>query len=93
VFLYNALTEGLTNGIRHGAAKGFGISLAHTPDGWAFALRDDGSGFSDFRPGYGLTKMRRDAERMGGTLQIDGSQGCSLAVCLPENAGEEAVSE
>jgi signal transduction histidine kinase len=93
VFIYNALTEGLTNGTRHGAARAFDFSLAHTADGWTFALRDDGRGFGELRPGYGLTKMRRDAERMGGTLQIDGSQGCSLAVCLPENAGEEAVSE
>ncbi len=93
VFIYNALTEGLTNGIRHGAAQAFDFSLTRCKSGWLFTLQDDGEGFCEFTAGCGLTKMRQDAEKLNGTLRIDGSRGCVLTICIPDEAGTEVSSE
>ena len=87
-FLFSALTEGLTNGIQHGAAKNFMLSLICGGGEVSFRLRDDGSGFDALKMGYGLLKMRREAQRLGAALQMDGSGGCMLDIRIPPQMGE-----
>lgn len=82
-FLYNALMEGLTNGIRHGSATRFEANLTASDRAIEFMLSDNGKGFQELTPGYGLTKISRDARRLGGRLDITGGDGCRMCITLP----------
>lgn len=82
-FIYNALMEGLTNGIRHGAAARFDFSLTIRRDRVLFYLRDNGTGFKNITFGYGLSKMLGDAKRFGAEFDLNGQNGCTLEICLP----------
>lgn len=82
-FLYNALMEGLTNGLRHGIADRFEFDLKKTDMKIHFKLQDNGTGFSDLVYGYGLTKMKKDAKQLGAQLKITGHAGCTLEISIP----------
>jgi len=82
-FLYNALMEGLTNGIRHGHVTRFDCALAAADGQLRFSLRDDGAGFRELRYGYGLSKIKKDARRFGGSLAMNGDNGCEMTILLP----------
>lgn len=82
-FLYNALMEGLTNGIRHGGATRFEASLTRTDETIEFTLSDNGKGFRELSLGYGLSKIMRDARRLGGRLEMTGGDGCRMRIALP----------
>lgn len=85
-FIYNALMEGLTNGLRHGAATRFEFSLNKRDKLIHFCLSDNGNGFNNITFGYGLSKMLGDARRFGATLEIRGQNGCTLEIMLPIEA-------
>lgn len=89
-FLYNALMEGLTNGIRHGGAARFEVSLSKSGGMIDFTLRDDGKGFQELSLGYGLSKIWRDAKRLGGQLEISGRDGCKMQIVLPIPNGKKS---
>lgn len=89
-FLYNALMEGLTNGIRHGGVTRFDFSLSRSGKMLYFTLRDNGTGFQELKFGYGLSKISRDAQRFGGQLNMTGQSGCEMQIALPIQAGKEA---
>jgi signal transduction histidine kinase len=82
-FLYHALMEGLTNGIRHGEADEFRFKLVITDEGVSFRLCDNGRGCTKIIPGFGLTKMRKEARRLGANLEFSGENGCSLRISVP----------
>lgn len=82
-FLYHALMEGLTNGIRHGKASHFSLQLTLKSHQLVFHLKDNGTGFVQLTPGCGLTKMREEAQRLGAALHLHCDQGCSLHIRLP----------
>lgn len=89
-FLYNALMEGLTNGIRHGGVTRFDFSLSKSAKMLYFTLRDNGTGFQELKYGYGLSKIRRDAQRLGGQLKMAGQSGCEMQIALPILTGKES---
>ncbi len=80
---YNAFMEEITNGIRHGKATSFVCNISVSDTRAQFDLRDNGSGFTKMNFGFGLSKISRDAERLGGNVTIDGSNGCRLCISLP----------
>jgi signal transduction histidine kinase len=82
-YIYKALMEGITNGIRHGAATGFEFCLTKEDEGIHFWLKDNGKGFTAIKLGYGLSKMKSEAEKLGGLLVISGQSGCILEIRLP----------
>jgi signal transduction histidine kinase len=82
-FLYNALMEGLTNGIRHGHGTRFDVYLTIKDGNLFFNLRDDGIGFREIRYGYGLAKIEKDALRLDGSLTMKGEDGCEMTITLP----------
>jgi len=89
-FLYNALMEGLTNGIRHGGATRFEVSLTRSGGTIDFTLSDNGKGFLELSLGYGLSKISRDAQRLGGLLEMTGRNGCRMRLVLPVRDGQES---
>lgn len=82
-FLYNALMEGLTNGIKHGAATEFEFGLTCTDNRVEFKLKDKGRGFNNLTFGFGLAKMQRDIKRLGGHFEISSQNGCLLNITIP----------
>jgi signal transduction histidine kinase len=88
-FLYNALMEGLTNGLRHGGATSFEVSLTKSGGRIEFILKDSGKGFRELTFGYGLSKISRDARRFGGQLRIESRNGCEMRLQLPVPDGKE----
>ncbi|MBP1995544.1 AAA family ATPase [Paenibacillus eucommiae] len=83
--IYHALQEGLTNGIRHGAADIFHFTLKTEGNLLVFRLEDNGEGADQINPGFGLTAMRDRVEGLGGNLYIEPvtGQGCLLQIVIP----------
>ncbi|WP_238403310.1 ATP-binding protein [Paenibacillus mesophilus] len=84
-WIYRALQEGITNGIRHGRCNWFKFALKRTGHHIEFILENDGLPFKPGKFGLGLTAMKQQAERWQGTFQIgsDGAAGCRLEITLP----------
>ncbi|NLV58294.1 MAG: hypothetical protein GXY67_05945 [Clostridiales bacterium] len=89
-FLYNALMEGLTNGLRHGGATSFEVSLQKTDGVVEFTLNDNGCGFGKLNFGYGLSKISWDARCMGGQMHIENRNGCEMRIQLPAGVAEKS---
>jgi signal transduction histidine kinase len=83
-YLYNALMEGITNGLQHGSATVFHFCLCCKKDSVEFSLEDNGSGFQELTDGFGLNKMKKGAGRLNGHFEIRGGQnGCVLTISIP----------
>ena len=84
-FLYQALKEGLHNGIRHGGSTAFFFELSATGNALNFLLSDNGKGAENFAPQFGLKKMREEAEELGGsaTFRTEKGEGFEIEICLP----------
>lgn len=89
-FLNGAVSELLTNGIRHGSADCFTIHLAADSAHIRIHVRDNG--ISDFSPqnsrarienGYGLKKIRSFAEKCGGSAVFENDRGFHCMITLP----------
>ncbi len=83
--IYNALMEGLTNGIKHGNSKKFNFTLFNHGDELVFSLEDYGVGCKNIIPGFGLTVMKEQIENLKGIFFIGPSEkgGCILSIKLP----------
>jgi len=88
--LYQALQEGLTNGIRHGASKRFEFDLYAAEDVVLFRLSNDGRTYSSSDFGFGLKAMAERVTQLGGTMKVEpGDPGCILELRLPVAAKAE----
>ena len=81
-----ALREAVTNIVRHARASTCWITLSADVSRLVLVVRDDGRGGSA-RDGHGLTGMRERIAAVGGTLTVDGSDGMTITVTLPDPAG------
>lgn len=77
--------EALTNIVKHaGASK---VEMAFSVDGETIRLSvcDDGNGFDPRQrsQGHGLLSMRKRAQLVAGTLQIDSDEGTTVTLTLP----------
>lgn len=98
--LYRSAQEGITNALRHGAARALRLQVGPQGAGVALALDDDGQGLpagavpAEARAHHGLRWLRERADALGGTLALgprpDGA-GLRLAVWLPLPAAGSAV--
>ncbi|MFC5699743.1 7TM diverse intracellular signaling domain-containing protein [Cohnella faecalis] len=82
--VFQTLQEGLANGIRHGQARFFQLSLGVSGDCVKLRLSNDGLTYvpSDF--GFGLEEMTDRAARLGGLLKVEpGTPGCVITLSLP----------
>lgn len=74
--------EASSNAIRHGHASTLQVRLATSDDALVLVVRDNGVGFDpDHVTSSGLANMRRRAELMGGTFEIDGADGDGTRLC------------
>ena len=75
--VYFTCVEALQNVMKHATtARGVWLTLAQSPSGVRFEVRDDGPGLEPGgREGHGLRNMRDRMEAVGGRLTIDPAPG------------------
>lgn len=83
--LYQALKEGLTNGIRHGQATRFRLQLLVEEGALQFRLWNNGKAVSEVHAGFGIQAMKDRIHELGGKLNLvsEGKEGCTLQIELP----------
>lgn len=71
--LYLLFKEALHNIARHAKAQHVDIVLAKAEEEWRLVIHDDGVGFDPGleHEGHGMASMKRRAEQMGGSLDIE----------------------
>ncbi|MCD9020491.1 sensor histidine kinase [Cohnella silvisoli] len=82
--LFQALQEGITNGLRHGGSRHFQFTL--DTDGFTvwFRLISDGLTYMPSAFGFGLKAMSERVANLGGIMNVTpGNPGCVLTLSLP----------
>lgn len=80
------LQEAFTNVLKHANAANVEVETGVEPAGKAvyIRVRDDGRGFEGDRAGHGFANMRRRAQVVGGSLEIQSSPaGTTVTLLLP----------
>jgi signal transduction histidine kinase len=95
VAIYRVASEALANVVRHSEARQCTLELRALPSQWlCMTIADDGRGLppeapgtSEPREGLGLQSMRRRAEELGGSLELESmpNQGTKVTLYLPLN--------
>ena len=97
VFLTGVLKEALTNGVKHGGASAFTVTLLGDSAHVKLVVADNG--YSDFDDGnkeqrlecgFGIKKIIAYAEKCGGKTKVENHNGFQLTVELPIGFGEQA---
>jgi two-component system sensor histidine kinase UhpB len=81
------LQEAITNALKHGPARKITIRGAKSADGMvAITLENDGRPFVENGRGHGLANMRRRAQQLRGTLDIESlDHGIRIKLLLPSS--------
>lgn len=88
--LFQALQEGLTNGLKHSGSSRFEFSLRVERTSLAFSLVGDGRTYTPAAYGFGLRAMSERVANLGGTMAIaPGQPGCVLTLSLPYGVEED----
>jgi signal transduction histidine kinase len=84
--LYFAISEAVTNSLRHADATSVRVDLRPVPDGLRLRVSDDGRGGVHERPGGGLAGIRDRLLSVGGRMTVDSSPaaGTVVTVEIPE---------
>ncbi len=89
-FLSGALSEMLTNGVKHGQATHFTVKITADSNHIRLEVKDNGnSGFNEgnsdelIRNGFGLKKLTSYAQRCGGSTEYKNEDGFYSAIELP----------
>ncbi|MCR5251827.1 MAG: hypothetical protein K6E50_14605 [Lachnospiraceae bacterium] len=95
-FLSGALSELLTNGVKHGKATHFVVRIAADSAHVRLEVSDNGNGsFSEenaeerIRNGFGLKKISSYAQRCGGSTEYKNREGFHASIELPVRAEKE----
>lgn len=82
--LYFLFKEAVTNAAKHSNGDKLFTSLVKSPNGLKLEVRDNGTHFNN-KPssGLGLLNMKRRAEALGGTLDIEREDGFTVCVNVP----------
>lgn len=79
--------EALANVVRHAAAQRVMVTLGYSADEARLDVRDDGRGFDPavVGTGHGLPGIRQRLTNIGGTLEIETTEGggCTLSAAVP----------
>lgn len=87
--LFQALQEGLTNGLRHSGSSRFDFTLRVEHSALAFKLVSDGLTYTPSAYGFGLRAMLERVANLGGTMAIaPGQPGCVLTLSLPYGSAD-----
>ncbi|MGN0153222.1 MAG: sensor histidine kinase [Lachnospiraceae bacterium] len=94
-FLTGALQELLTNGVKHGKADFFVVSVVVDSSHIRLCVSDNGNSFlhkgikkQRIEQGYGLKKIISYTKRCGGTTHITEDNGWMTEITLPLEGGE-----
>ncbi len=84
-FLYGTVQECVSNAMRHGGAKHIRLSVATEANLLRVEVWNDGkrSDISTAEEGYGLKKIRKFTENVGGSLDIRQEGGFTVCILLP----------
>ena len=89
--LFSIAHNAMTNAFRHSRADRVAIALSFDGDRLRMSVSDDGIGLPDDYAdrGHGFRNMRRDVERMGGSLEVGpggSGRGTSVTCVVPYDA-------
>ena len=89
--LFSIAHNAMTNAFRHSRADRVAIALSFEADRLRMSVSDDGIGLPDDYAdrGHGFRNMRRDVERMGGSLEVgpgESGRGTSVSCVVPYDA-------
>ncbi len=94
-FLTGALGEMLTNGVKHGGARHFVVTLSGDSAHIKLEVKDDGKGIFNesnreelIKNGFGLKKLETYVKRCGGTTYFENNNGFKSVIELPLWAGD-----
>ncbi|MDE2049739.1 MAG: sensor histidine kinase [Gammaproteobacteria bacterium] len=91
IALFRIVQEGITNIIRHAAARSVTLRFVLEREACRFTLRDDGCGFDaadpKFRWSHGLMGMRQRVRALGGQFDLESAPGAgtTLRVTIPRD--------
>jgi signal transduction histidine kinase len=85
VAAYYAVSEMLTNTVKHAQASAINIDVTCADGTLHIAVRDDGIGGADPARGSGLVGLRDRIEALGGTISLRSpkSEGTAVEITLP----------
>jgi two-component system, NarL family, sensor histidine kinase UhpB len=84
--VYRVAQESLTNVARHAEASRVEISLSCDTE-VKLIVRDDGRGIRGRSAGSGIEGMRERARLVGGQLEINGDEGWTVTLTVPQQEG------
>jgi signal transduction histidine kinase len=89
--IFRSVQEGVSNAVRHAAAREIVVQVGTDKQGTVVIVRDDGDGGAGLKPGNGLTGMRERVTLEGGRLDIVTShgQGMALRLWVPSKGADE----
>ena len=91
-FISSAISELLTNGVKHGGATVFVVLMSLDGTHVGIEVKDNGNGWGDIsyeekrkklNDGFGLKKIENYIKQNGGTFEVDGSEGFCVKISLP----------
>lgn len=92
--LFQALQEGMTNGLRHGGSSNFHFSLDCDSSYLLFQLVSDGRTYTPSAFGFGLKAMSERVANLGGYMHVTpGNPGCILTLSLPYSEASVRVEQ
>ena len=80
--LYRCAQEGITNTLKHAAARHITISLRHQEEQLVLEVSDDGQGSSAVMPGNGLSGMQARMEEFGGNVRFKTAPGKGFRIIV-----------
>lgn len=78
--VYFVVLESVTNSVKHAAAKGIWVDLAHADGELRVAVRDDGDGGAALSGGSGLAGLRDRVRALNGSLTVSSAPGAGTEV-------------
>lgn len=86
--IYRVIQEATTNAIRHGRASHIDIAISKVDQWLTIAVKDNGCGCPDIKPGFGLKHMKERLGMLNGTLDYDSENGFLIVANIPIRWGE-----
>jgi signal transduction histidine kinase len=77
---YCVVAEGLSNALKHAAAREVDVRVARVGERLTVEVRDDGMGGADVHRGSGLAGLRDRVDTLGGRLVVTSPDACGTTL-------------
>ncbi|MCF1851821.1 histidine kinase [Lactobacillus jensenii] len=81
--IFRIVEESVTNALRHGHASQVSIHFLVNKN-YQILIKDNGSGCSKIKPGFGLTQMKERVAIIGGHIEFKSGDGFEIKVEIPK---------